>query len=511
MVETLRRLTCSWNVLIVIITAYIFFNVTPSLWPNHLFRCVSVVGIVRSTDSWESMSFSVEVLYLAVARGDMSVWLGSRWTSWECGGVLLTVEVCLVVSRLLSRGMYHAQLVRIHDILHIELVMCLSSVLVFRRMAQVLKGHSRRVRFSVRTVLLTFLLLCHVSWTLFYLYIPDESVISVICFTCLAIYLHVACFLALFYMIELVALRVRLPQYLTALMRSKDKNTAFSVVFSVLLVLIGLAVTRFSPVVRRVNVVVDDLPQSLNDFSIALLTDVHIGPTVGRERIRRIVSMTNALQPSAVAIAGDLVDGFIQCHASSALPLADLRSKYGTFYVTGNHEYYHSDVDEWLKFFAARLNMTLLRNSNVKLYSSHGDYLCMGGVDDFLTGYKFEEKLHFAHHRMDGAKALQGCEPNAPSVLLVHQPNGAERILRRIHNQRIDLILSGHTHGGQFYIFWPFAYLKNAYLYGLYRVRDSSTQIYVSPGVNYWGPPVKMINLCEISLIRLKSSKLSTR
>lgn len=69
----------------------------------------------------------------------MSVWLGSRWTSWECGGVLLTVEVCLVVSRLLSRGMYHAQLVRIHDILHIELVMCLSSVLVFRRMAQLVK------------------------------------------------------------------------------------------------------------------------------------------------------------------------------------------------------------------------------------------------------------------------------------------------------------------------------------------------------------------------------------
>lgn len=81
--------------------------------------------------------------------------------------------------------------------------------------------------------------------------------------------------------------------------------------------------------------IIEGLPPSFNDFSIALLTDVHIGPTVGRERIRRIVSLTNSLQPNAVAIAGDLVDGFINRDANNALPLADLRSKYGTFYVTG--------------------------------------------------------------------------------------------------------------------------------------------------------------------------------
>uniref|UniRef100_A0A9J2P2F1 G-patch domain-containing protein n=1 Tax=Ascaris lumbricoides TaxID=6252 RepID=A0A9J2P2F1_ASCLU len=435
----------------------------------------------------------------------MLPWFERRRTPWEYGCVFITIELCVGVWRLFSHGMYHAQLVRLHDILHVEMMMCISSVLMFKRFVhssslitllyRVLKGQSRRVRYALRATLIVFIILSHISWTIFYLYIPDESMIAIICFICLATYLHVACFLVLFCVIEFIAIRVPLPSYLATFLRCKDKNTALCVFLSAFFVLTGLAVTRFSPVVRFSTLEFTiGLPPSFNDFSIALLTDVHIGPTVGRQRIRRIVSLTNSLQPNAVAIAGDLVDGFINRDANNALPLADLRSKYGTFYVTGNHEYYHSDVDEWLKFFTTSLNMTVLRNSNVKLYSNQGDdYLCMAGVDDFIT-----EKLRIIDHHMDAAKALQGCGINAPTILLVHQPNGADKIIRSIDNERIDLILAGHTHGGQFYIFWPFAYLKNAYLYGLYKVKGSSTQIYVSPGVNYWGPPVKMINLCEI-------------
>uniref|UniRef100_A0A915C5T4 Calcineurin-like phosphoesterase domain-containing protein n=1 Tax=Parascaris univalens TaxID=6257 RepID=A0A915C5T4_PARUN len=420
-------------------------------------------------------------------------WFERRRMLWEYGCVLITIELCVSVWRTFSHGMYHAQLARIHDIFHIEIMMCISSMLIFKRFIQVLKKVKVDVYvYALRATLIVFIILSHISWTMSILYIPDESIIAIICFICLAIYLHLVCFLVLFIVVEFIAIRVRLPSiYLATFIRCKVKNTALSVILSAFFVLIGLAVTRFSPVVRRVDVIIEGLPPSFNDFSIALLTDVHIGPTVGRERIRRIVSLTNSLQPNAVAIAGDLVDGFINRDASNALPLAKLRSKYGTFYVTGNHEYYHSDVDEWLKFFTTHLNMTVLRNSHIKLYSNQGDnYLCMAGVDDFIT-----EKLRITDHHMDAARALQGCEVNAPAILLVHQPNGADKIIRSIGNQRIDLILAGHTHGGQFYIFWPFAYIKNAYLYGLYKVSGSSTQIYVSPGVNYWGPPVKMINL----------------
>lgn len=415
-------------------------------------------------------------------------------------GALLTIEACVVLLRSLSRGIRHAQLTRVHDVVNIQLVMIIVSSMMFKRTNSVFAGLSGYARDAARAFILLFILMSHSAWVFFYVYLPDDSIISVVCFVCLAAYLHAACFLLFMVAVEFFSTPIKFRAQLPGFIRSKNTRTVLSFFFAFMLTAVGLAATHFSPVVRRVDVSVMNLPPSMDGFSIALLTDLHVGPTVRRQRVAEIVSIVNSLHADAVAISGDLVDGFIPNIGSHALPLAKLQSKYGTFFATGNHEYYHGNVDDWLGFFSSHLNMTLLRNNHKKLYTSENDYLCMAGVDDYFT-----EKLHLPHHRMDAKQALDGCEPSAPTVLLVHQPNGARKIIRSMADTRIDLILSGHTHGGQFYVFWPFAYFKNAYLQGLYQMKKSRTQIYVSPGVNYWGPPVKMNNLCEITLVRLRS------
>ncbi|MFH4980163.1 hypothetical protein AB6A40_006872 [Gnathostoma spinigerum] len=260
--------------------------------------------------------------------------------------------------------------------------------------------------------------------------------------------------------------------------------------------------------VKRVEITLDRLPPSFDGFTIVLLTDVHVGPSVSRERVEKIMKLSNSLNPDLVAVSGDLVDGFVANVGRSTLPFVNLTSNFGVFYVTGNHEYYHGDVNHWLHFISTRLNMTVLRNSHHKLYSrSREDYICIAGVDDY-----FADWLGIENHTMDASKAINGCGTEKLIILLVHQPNGARRILETVIAPRIDLILSGHTHGGQLYVFSLFAYFTNAYLNGLYQTSHPSlprTYIYVSPGVNYWGPPVKMNNLCEVTFITLHSAPSS--
>lgn len=108
---------------------------------------------------------------------------------------------------------------------------------------------------------------------------------------------------------------------------------------------------------------------------------------------------------------------------------------------------------------------------------------------------------------MDAKRALETCPSNVTTILLVHQPNAAKKILGTV-DKRIDLILSGHTHGGQLYVTFPLTYMFSAFLHGLYVHTSTGTQVYVSSGVNYWGPPIKMLNLCEVVLLRLHPAKV---
>ena len=265
--------------------------------------------------------------------------------------------------------------------------------------------------------------------------------------------------------------------------------------------LLGLAVTlagflnaRRTAVVRRVDVPIKGLPAAWHGFTVAQISDVHVGPTIGHGYLQRIVNKVNALQADMVAITGDLVDGGVSELAAQVAPLAELSSRHGTFFVTGNHEYY-SGAHAWIVELR-RLGLTVLMNEHVVLTSPSvpgqvSAQLVLAGVTDYSAG-------HFdAAHRSDPAAALLGAPLDAVRLLLAHQPRSALAAAQA----GFDLQLSGHTHGGQFYPWNLLVRLQQPFTAGLHKLQD--LWVYTSRGTGYWGPPKRFGAPSEITLLRL--------
>jgi uncharacterized protein len=199
----------------------------------------------------------------------------------------------------------------------------------------------------------------------------------------------------------------------------------------------------------------------------------------------------NALEPDLVAITGDLVDGSVAELAEHVAPLAQLRSRHGSFFVTGNHEYY-SGVHGWVRE-VQRLGIRVLHNEHVVL-RHEGAALVVAGVPDF-GGHHFDPQ-----HRSDPAAAIAGAPEGLPRILLAHQPRTAPAAAAA----GFDLQLSGHTHGGQFLPWNLFVPLQQPYTAGLHRLEQ--LWVYVSRGTGYWGPPKRIGAPSEISELRLAPS-----
>lgn len=247
----------------------------------------------------------------------------------------------------------------------------------------------------------------------------------------------------------------------------------------------GLARVR----VERVRVPLAKLSADMSGYKIVQLTDVHVGPTIGRDFIAEIVSQVNALAADMVVITGDLVDGSVEELRVHAAPLADIRARDGVFFVTGNHEYY-SGADEWLAHLTT-LGIRPLRNERVAIGGETG--FDLAGVDDFRS------KRFGKGHGADLPKALLGRDTSRPVVLLAHQPKQAIEAARL----GVDLQLSGHTHGGQLRPFDLFVHLDQPFVVGLEKLRE--TYVYVSKGTGYWGPPMRLgvpAEITEIELVR---------
>ncbi len=240
--------------------------------------------------------------------------------------------------------------------------------------------------------------------------------------------------------------------------------------------------------VETVRVPVANLPASLEGFTIVQVTDIHVGPTIGRAFVDAMVRAVNDLRPDAVAITGDLVDGSVASLGEHVAPLAGLRARHGVFFVTGHHEYY-SGVDEWLAELG-RLGVRVLANERVTLGGADGA-IDLAGVHDWSG------RRHPGPHKPDLAKALAGRDPARPVVLLAHQPKQA----REAAAHGVALVLSGHTHGGQIWPWTKLVALDQPILAGLHRVRE--THIYVSEGTGYWGPPMRLGTRAEISKLVL--------
>jgi predicted MPP superfamily phosphohydrolase len=256
-----------------------------------------------------------------------------------------------------------------------------------------------------------------------------------------------------------------------------------------LLTLWGYVNARCVARVVRVDVPIAGLPQALHGFSIAQISDVHVGPTIKHGYLQAIVERVNALQADMVAVTGDLVDGSVQHLAAHVAPLAQLQSRHGTFFVTGNHEYY-SGAQAWVDELR-RLGLRVLMNEHVLL--RHGDAaLALAGVADY-GAHHFD-----ATHRSDPQAAIAGVPDEARvRVLLAHQPRSAPAAAAA----GFHLQLSGHTHGGQFLPWKWFVRLQQPFTAGLNRWQD--LWVYTSRGTGYWGPPKRLGAPSEITHLRL--------
>jgi predicted MPP superfamily phosphohydrolase len=244
--------------------------------------------------------------------------------------------------------------------------------------------------------------------------------------------------------------------------------------------------------VEEIEVHLDRLPKALDGFSIVQLSDIHIGPILGRRFIEEIVEITNRLKPDLIAITGDLVDGSVAELKDQVAPLATLKARHGSFFITGNHEYY-SGAAEWIKEIRS-LGITPLQNEH-RIISDGDASFTLAGVNDYTAGRFDSESAPSV------TAAIKHARPDQLVVLLAHQP-------KEIDNAAlagVDLQLSGHTHGGQI---WPFGHLvslNQPYLAGLYQ-HNEKTQIYVNSGTGFWGPPMRLGTSAEITKLILRSS-----
>jgi predicted MPP superfamily phosphohydrolase len=247
--------------------------------------------------------------------------------------------------------------------------------------------------------------------------------------------------------------------------------------------------------VRRIRVRLARLPRAQHGLTIVQITDLHVGPTIGRDIVEDIVTRTNALTPDIVAITGDLVDGSVSELRDAVAPLANLRARHGVYFVTGNHEYF-SNAEAWVNELP-RLGIRVLGNERVSIGEGDASF-DLGGIED-RSAHRYGGLLPEAAL----SRALEGRDPRRELVLLAHQP----RSMFEAAAYGVGLQISGHTHGGQI---WPFGYLvrlQQGFFPGLHRRGDA--QIYVSRGTGYWGPPMRLAEPAELTHLTLESDQIS--
>lgn len=259
---------------------------------------------------------------------------------------------------------------------------------------------------------------------------------------------------------------------------------------SVGLVGYGAATALGPPNLLRVPVRLRRLDPAFEGYRIAVVSDIHLGPLAGRAHTERIVEVINSADADLVAVVGDLVDGSVGDLGGAAAPLRDLSSRDGAFFVTGNHEYFVDDTAEWLRELE-RLGVQPLRNESTAIRRG-GAAFDLAGVND-IGGTRIGDGPDFD-------RALAATDAARPTVLLAHQPVQVSDAAAH----GVDLQLSGHTHGGQMWPFHEVVRLVQPSLAGLSAI--DGTQLYVSRGAGFWGPPVRVGAPPDVTVVTLGAS-----
>jgi predicted MPP superfamily phosphohydrolase len=255
----------------------------------------------------------------------------------------------------------------------------------------------------------------------------------------------------------------------------------------------GAYLANSPPVVRQVPITLRGLDPALDGLRIVTFSDGHLSATYGGRRFERLVELVNEQRPDVVAIVGDLVDGGVAELREDVAPLADLVSAQGVFFVTGNHEYF-VDTGEWMRHLPT-LGVEVLRNERVAIRRGTASF-DLAGIDDRTAA-----SSGVPGHGADLDAALDGRDDGTPVVLLAHQPF----MVDQARAAGVDLQLSGHTHGGQLWPFDQLIRLDQPAVEGLSRHGD--TQLYVTAGAGYWGPPMRIGARPEVTVVELRAPR----
>lgn len=238
--------------------------------------------------------------------------------------------------------------------------------------------------------------------------------------------------------------------------------------------------------IEKVEIRLERLPKNLEGFRLIHLSDIHHSPFTHLEHITRAIKIANDLQPDMFILTGDYVSHESEYIEPVAEVLGRLESEFGTFACLGNHD--HWTDGEMVTNALREAEITVLINEGFR-FTAKGASVWLAGVDDHMVG------------KTDLRSALRGSFPDEMKLLLAHNPI----IARAAARAGVDLVLSGHTHGGQVKIrddekrILPRRKLKN----GLYRRKN--TQIYITRGIGTVVLPVRYQCPPEISLIELIS------
>ncbi len=271
---------------------------------------------------------------------------------------------------------------------------------------------------------------------------------------------------------------------LTSLWRLKRQSPGFRAkarkIFCAILCVIYIPLSIYAtyeatadPKVKVIDLYYQELPKALEGFKILQVTDVHASPLFLRERTEAIVKTVNEHPSQLVLFTGDQTDGTPQARGNDVEPFDDLKAQLGIFFISGNHEYI-TDFGEWIEYYRAK-GWDLILNDSRTVEHNGALITVLGLADDSAPSRGYEGP--------DLQKALDGAKNGGFTILLAHQPRHAD--IYSDPRYGIDLMLSGHTHGGQlFYLKNLMAKANNGFVHGLYDL--GSMLLYVSPGTGLW-------------------------
>lgn len=262
----------------------------------------------------------------------------------------------------------------------------------------------------------------------------------------------------------------------------------------------GYHTARGAPKIVEVKIPLGQKAGAFTNYVIAQLSDIHIGRTIKTDFVESVVEKTNQIGADIIVLTGDIFDDKYENIQEFIKPLEKLRAKDGVFFILGNHEYYHGDVNPFIKA-AQEMGMIFLRNENYPIKRGDETLWIIGLDDKYADAFDKTRKI-------DPALGFQGTnhedEQKPPiKVVLAHRPTSEEDL----QGYDADLQLSGHTHGGQM---WPGPIalsLVAPYIAGLYRVR--SMWLYVTAGTGYWGPPLRIGVPPEVTRIILTEDTIN--